>query len=300
MKLISPHNKLLLDNIINEFDHLVSIILISILNNRCRKSKLKFHGYYIASGIDIGLSISKITDRYFYYKTKFGDIKLINFVPELVSLMYQALSGNIESLKLNVDVETTLKINQYCINYLSNVIGKLTYISDISTNDTINKTDFNGYKFKFKKHKTKYKKFKKIENDKLFKFISDKYGSICKISLIFGWLLGVGNDNEITTLEYMGEHLGKLFKIAYDFENIDRDLEYCTNYTYNIVINRGIKESVEIFMDSKAEFIEGILKLGLWSTTIKEILDLIEGKMNNILSTADFDEKYEYSDFSSN
>ena len=300
LRMISSHNKILLDKLTTKFDHLVSIILISILNNRCRKSKLKFHGYYIASGIDIGLSISKIIDRYYYYKNIFGINEINNFIPELVSLMYQSVSGNIDSLKLNVNVETTLKINQYCINYLSNIIGKLTYVNNISSNETINKTDFHGYKFKFKKHKTKYKKFKKINNDKLFEFIENKYGSICKISLIFGWLLGIGDESEISNLEKMGTSLGKMFKIAYDFDNIDIDLEYCINYTHNVVINLGIKESVEIFMDNKAEFIEGILKLGLWSTTIKEILDLIENKINIVIGNVDFDENYEYSDFSSN
>jgi len=297
LKTVSSHNKESIDVLVTEFDHLVAIILISILNNRCRKSKLKFHGYYIASGIDIGLSISKIIDRYNYYKSKFNSNKINNFIPELVSLMYQSLSGNIDSLRLNVNVETTLKINQYCINYLSTKIGKLTSIENISSKNRIKKTDFYDYNFKSNKYREKYTNLKKIDNDKLFEYIEDKFGSICKISLIFGWLLGIGDESEIPILEKMGTNLGIMIKIGYDFENIDKDLEYCSTYTHNILINLGIKECFEIFMDNKAEFVEGILKLKLWSTTIKEILDLIEKKLNPVLNNSNFDEKFEYSDF---
>ena len=56
------------------------------------------------------------------------------------------------------------------------------------------------------------------------------------------------------------------------------------------LVNLGIKECFEIFMDNKAEFVEGILKLKLWSTTIKEILDLIEKKLNPVLNNSNFDE----------
>ena len=38
------------------------------MNNRCKKSKLKFHGYYIACGIDIAIYIAKITDKNYIFK----------------------------------------------------------------------------------------------------------------------------------------------------------------------------------------------------------------------------------------
>ena len=47
------------------------------------------------------------------YKDILGTDNLIGLLPELVSIMYQSLAGNIDSLKLNINVEETLKINQY-------------------------------------------------------------------------------------------------------------------------------------------------------------------------------------------
>lgn len=295
---ISSHNKPHLDFMYNDFDHLIAICLVSILNNKCKKAKLKFHGYYIASGIDVGLAIAQITDKPDFYRKKIGDKELSNFLPELVSIMYQSLSGNIDSLKLNVSVDETLRINQYCINYMSKKMGQLTITEDCKNSERINKTDFTGYKFKKESHAKKYKKFRCVKDEYLLQHIDNKYGTVCKMALIFGWLFGLGDEKSVGELEEMGKHMGTIFKIAYDFDNIDNDLEHCQDYTYNIVINKGIKRSVEMFMDSKAILVEGILTLGIWSTTIKEILDLIEQKLDDGLKCTDIDEKFEYSEFS--
>ena len=298
LRSISLHNKKHLEDTYEDYDHLVAIFLVSILNNKCKKSKLKFHGYYIASGIDIGLSIAKITDRFDYHRGKIGNKEMANFLPELVSIMYQSLSGNIDSLKLNVSIEETMRISQYCINYMSSKIGPLTIVEDTIPNEPMVKTDFAQYKFKSEQHRNKYKHMKRVPNKKLFDMIDNKYGSVCKMSLIFGWLLGLGDEKSVPKLEKMGMHMGRLFKIAYDFENIDEDMEHCDFFSYNTVINIGIKESVWMYLESKAELLEGISELKIWSTTIKEILDLIETKLDKGLNKSDIDEEYEYSEFS--
>ena len=298
LKNVSSNNKNNLDEIAKDFDHLVSIFLVTILNNRCKKSKLKFHGYYIATGIDIGILIAKITDKFEIYSKKIGNKNLANLLPEMVSLMYQSLSGNIDSLKLNVEDSDAIRINQYCINYMSKCIGNLTFIDDNTYISRMEKTDFINYNFKNDKLLSKYKNYKKISEEEILKFTENKYGTVCKMSLVFGWILGLGSEKQVQELENIGVHMGQIFKISYDFENIDNDLTNCTEYTRNIVINIGIKKSVEIFMDSKAELIEGLMKIGIWSSTIKEILDLLESKIDEVLRKTNIDEKYEYSDFS--
>lgn len=301
LNLISDHNKLYLNDISNNFDHLVSIFLVSILNNRCKKSKLKFHGYYIACGIDIAIYIAKITDKNYIFENKYGKHVISNFLPELVSIMYQSLSGNIESLKLNVDLSETLRINKLCMHQMSKKIGYITNtLVNINIEDSkIKKTDFINYNFKNDELKNKYKNYKYISKENLNNFIKKKYGSVCQLSLIFGWLLGIGDEQKIQKLEELGNDLGFIFKISHDFENIDNDLINNQEYTLNLVINYGIKETIEQFIDSKSRFIEGLLNLEIWSTTIKEILDLLEKNIDKYLNETDIDEKYQFSDFSS-
>jgi hypothetical protein len=304
---ISDNNKSHLNVLYKNIDHLIAICLVSILNNKCKKEKLKFHGYYIASGIDVGFIIAQIMDRYNYYKNEIGDNNLTNLLPELLSTMYQSLSGNIDSLKLNVDLSETMRINQYCINYMSQKIHKLVSVNNYETTDRIHKTDFIDYKFKDDKAKENYRNLKYISDEKLLEHIDNKYGTICKMALIFGWLFGLGDEKELSYLEELGKSMGRIFKIAYDFDNIDSDLEKTydcdnnsdSNYSSNIVINMGIKNSVVLFLDNKAKLVEGLLKLKIWSTTIKEILDLIEQKIDDGLERSNIDEKLEFSDFSS-
>ena len=301
LNLISDHNKIYLDEMSDDFDHLVSIFLVSILNNRCKKSKLKFHGYYIACGIDIAIYIAKITDKKYLFENVHGKNVIYNFLPELVSIMYQSLSGNIESLKLNIDLNETLKINKQCMLLLSKKLSDITNLfNNIKIHDQqIKKTDFINYNFKNEDLKKKYKKFKYIDKEELNNFVKKKYGSACQLSLIFGWLLGLGDEQKIKNLEDIGNDLGFIFKISFDFENIENDLINNDEYTLNLIINNGIKETIEQFIMCKSRFIEGLLSLDIWSTTIKEILDLIEKNIDNYLNETDIDEIYSFSDFSS-
>ena len=295
---ISEENKPTLDIIYKEFDHLIAICLISIMNKKLKKSKLKFHGYYMACGIDIALSLARMTDRYYAYETKIPSKKMLNFMSELVSVMYHSLSRNVDSLKLNIELKETLRINQYCINYMSSNITKLTRIEENTNKDRIKKTDFNGYKFETKEDKKKYKSLRFVPDKELLDHADLKYGTVCKMTLIFSWLFGLGDEKSVGELESLGKEMGLIFKIAYDFDNVTQDLKQCKDHTYNIVINKGIKEAFEIFMQSKAKFIEGLLKFDIWGPTIKEILDIIEAKIDTGINSATIDEKYVYSEFS--
>lgn len=295
---MSLYNKPSLDIIYKEFDHLVAICLISVMNHKWKKSKLKFHGYYIACGIDIAIALAKMTDRYYVYQDKIPHCKMVNFVAEMVSVMYQSLSCNVDSLKLNIPLKETLRINQYCINYLSKQISNLTVINDHVGTTRIKKTDFDGYKFKNETDRKKYRGLKHISDEELMKHAKLKYGTACKITLIFSWLFGLGDEKSVPELEELGEEMGLMFKIAYDFDNVTEDLQLCKDHTYNFVINKGIKESFELFMQSKASFIEGMLKFSIWGPTIKEILDIIEAKIDDGINSASIDEKYVYSEFS--
>ena len=67
------------------------------------------------------------------------------------------LQGNIESLKLNVDLSETLRINKLCMHQMSKKIGYITNtLVNINIEDSkIKKTDFINYNFKNNKLKNK-------------------------------------------------------------------------------------------------------------------------------------------------
>jgi hypothetical protein len=296
--LISSHNKKCLDITYKLLDHLIAIFLVTTFHGKTESKNRKFHGYFMACGVDIAMIIVNITDRYYCYKDVIDYEKWCNFVPELVAKMYNCLSQNIDSLKLSLPKDEIIRINQQCIDYLSKGIANLTQIPKHDSESTIRKTDFNDYRFKKPADKKKYSKLKYVSDEILYSHIDNKYGFASKMALLFGWLFGMGDLTKIGEIEALGRHMGIVFKIAYDFENIEQDLQKCEGYTFNMVINKGIKESFSIYETHKQILIEGILKLKLWSNTIKEILDLIEDKVDDGLKCASIDENCEYSEFS--
>jgi len=296
---ISSHNKQILDDTYKDLDHLISICLVTTFHGKTESKNRKFHGYFMACGIDIGMIIVNITNRYYCYKHKITYENWANFVPELIAKMYNCLSQNIDALKVGLPKEEIIRINQQCIDYMSSGIAKLTQFPKYDfPNTLIKKTDFNDYRFETTGDKNKYSKLKFVSDKILYEHIDNKYGFICKMALLFGWLFGMGDEKKTDEILEVGRHMGIIFKIAYDFENVQNDLVKCEKYTFNMVVNKGIKESYSIYDTHKKSFIEGILKLEIWSNTIKEILDLIEDKVDQGLNCASIDENCTYSEFS--
>ena len=63
-------------------------------------------------------------------------------------------------------------------------------------------------------------------------------------------------------------------------------------------MNNGIQESFVLFMDLKTEFLEALFKHNLYTHTIKEVLDLLEDKIETILKKSNIDMKSTYSTLS--
>jgi hypothetical protein len=67
--------------------------------------------------------------------------------------------------------------------------------------------------------------------------------------------------------------------------NIEHDLAKLdvTGSTDNHIINYGIHESYELFMNNKQKFIEECLKKDMLTDTIKEIISSIEIKVDSVI-----------------
>ena len=89
--------------------------------------------------------------------------------------------------------------------------------------------------------------------------------------------------------------LQKFFSgIFEDFTNIDNDLEYAKNHTKNTIINNGFQNSFEIFIENKQKVIEGCIKQGIYTNTVKEIIDLMENKLDTVIDKSSPDLKSHY------
>jgi hypothetical protein len=305
-KFISNKN-ILSDYIKNKLsycNHFSGIILASILNHNSKKSSAKVHGYYMAIAIDLLYMLIDINTYPSSYEKELGSIKKNNLIIEITNLIYTLLRSNIESKYKDV------KSNSVSIDELKNIFfiesylnSKMTSISssyEFKTVKRTNKTDILNIGTLTPKLKSKYKILYKIHNEDLLTFIESTYNEIGIIVFIIGWVLGGGVPKQLVlkSLQEIGRNFGFIYKICIDFEKIEYDLENSSKYSTNIVLNQGIHDSFTLFMELKTQLIEKCLEQNIYTNTLKEIIDLLELKIDSCIKNASIDMKSSYSSFS--
>lgn len=291
---------------IEKNEHICAVLLLTILNSHAKKNNLKIHGYFIACGLDILYSIVDLLNNRTYSEELYGKDKIKNICTEFTACVYKSLAENIDAIKLDMK-QHTLKINLFCFNYLNSKIYDILKYDNLLSSKKMIKSDILTLKYKNEDAvKNKLKKMFVLDKDIVMKKIETTYGYTCQCALVLGSIMGGVNLNDINydqtkimiiTLEQLGIYLGNMLKICRDYDNIENDILIANKTTSNIVVNIGLEESFIIFMESKTLFISGCLSLGIYSNTTKEIIDLIENKIDKCIVDANIDMKSKYSSF---
>jgi len=290
-------------------DHVPAILCLTILNNQCKKYDIKIHGYYLAAGIDALMIIANICNNREYYNDKYGLNIVDNLITEVSNFFYKCVTQNIDTLRMSKNGIINNKLTHLCIEYAIKHIPLITKKCDYITDNKMKKTDL----FCLKKYDDlciQYKKKFRVEREILINDIIKRYGSVCKLAMGLGWILGNGDDTilnkikdlseekTINKLEKISEYIGKFLKLHNDFKNIDNDI-VIEKFSLNYVINYGIKEGYIELIESKANFIEGTMNLDVYTKTIKEIIDFIVTDIDNMLKDVSVDMETQYDDVSS-
>lgn len=278
---------------IDTLDHTAGIILLTVLNKRGKKINKTFHGYYMASGMELIEVIISMIDK----KEKNTEI-----ITEILCHTSYTLTQYIESIQTHFPPEYVLKaycsMNKFITNKLSLITKHDTFelenpvkINDLAQCNYSNKTITEEY------ITGKIAGLKQIKSASIMNYVNNKYGSCYQLSLLLGWELSGGDDKIVKILEKIGNSLGMLVKISTDFGSIEHDiLRIRTHDTYstNLIINNGIQNTFELFSDNKQKFIDGCLTTGIYTNTVKEIVDLMEGKIDIIIDNTTLDVKSQY------
>jgi hypothetical protein len=279
-------------------DNVVGILLLTTLNNQGKKTKMNvLHGYYIASGLELLLCAINIMDNKEEYEKKMGVNVVTDILSRVCSYVNIALLNNIESLQDNytsANYGKFIKIIYTLVKLLNTKIHKIFIMPTFEYEGNIIKTDAIKYKFNdMDQAKNKIKKLKKIKKEKLDIYIANTYGFVCQLAIINGWILGGGDEKIIPQLEKLGTYFGYILKTVKDFEKIENDLENAKIHSHskNTIINNGFQTSFEMFVDNKQKFIEGCIKYNIYTNTVKEIIDLLEQKMDAVIDKSSPDIK---------
>jgi len=284
-----------IQDIISKNDHFESILLLTILNSQCKKNDAKMHGYYVASSIEIMATISKLLDNGYRYFKNYDDSIIKKNIPELVGLINIGLAQNMDSLVPYYKGDEIIKLLVLCSKLININIGKILVNNEMTTTETIKTTDIIKYKFNdLAKIKNKLNNLMHIDNKDLTKFINDKYGCSCKIAVILGWLVGykrVSNqtiektfESTMPILEKIGESFGFMIKLSNDFVYLENDILNADKYSKNYLVNNGFQNGFECFLENKQKFIEGCIQLDVYTNTIKEMIDIIENNIDDVIN----------------
>ena len=260
-------------------DYFVSIILLTVMNNISKKHNLSLHAYFMASGVEALYMYNNIVDNKIFYGNTIGTPLVDNLKMIIYNNIYRSLSQNIDSISSHIKTEKLIKINTYSTKYITTNLEIL--MSHIQpplnvwvNNDVIKFKSFDQTKL------NKIMSLKCYSHDELLSYIDKNLGSICKIALVSGWLLGNGDEKNVIGLEKLSICMARMFKIAYDYYNLINDLNKCVDFTYNSVISLGFQTTFSIFQDNRAKFIEGCMVLDIYTNTVKEIIDVLESRMD--------------------
>jgi len=304
----SQITKTILYDLLNMSDHVPAILCLTILNNQCKKYDIKIHGYYLASGIDVLMLMAKVCCSRDYFDNKYGQNAIDNMIMEVVSSFYKCITQNIDTLRLSKNGNINIKLTQLCIEYASKYIPLITQKGTYVSTSKMKKTDLFCLNITDRDY-VQYKKKNKLDKTVLIDDMTSRYGSVCKLAMSLGWVLGQGDDayfnkikdlseeKTVTKLEKLGECMGKFLKLHDDFRYIERDIKI-GRFSLNYVINYGIKEAYIELIESKANFIEGTMSLGVESKTSKEIIDMIVRNIDEIVKDTSVDMDTQYDDVS--
>ena len=269
-----------LPSLINEMQHEPGIIFLTVMNSQCKKRKTKTpNGYYLASGFNMLLLCAIIYDNLPYYEQTYNVSLIRNFINQVSIYFLQSYSENIETLENNIEEKKLNKIQNKVNAFIYKKISDIVLYEYLEGEDKVHKTDIIKYKFQEEKTIDKYRKLKIIDRDKLLGYVERKYGNICQCAFVMGWLYGSGDEKSIG--------------------NLERDIKYSKNDSYNLIVNYGIHECFKLFDESKCKLLEGCITLDVYNFTLKEIIDNVEKKFDNYLKNTDLELVSRYSSFSS-
>lgn len=284
-------------------DKMISIILLTIMNNRTKKKKISIHGYNASFMLEIILILIKLSNNSHYIKKKYGIKEYYETIAIMTNKCYECMNTNIKVIaELTKDskyIYSYIKIIELLNDKLKND-NLLKEIEYKVTNENISNDVLRWYIKEDKELCTKYKQLKKIKTETI-KNIQNKYDQLCEMAMIIGWLMGGGTTDKkiLTELKNMSTKFSSIYVLCNDYENIKNDINNFNimydkkkkekiNYTTNKVINYGLLHCYESYIENKENLIKLLMYNNIYTGTLDIMISYeIEKRMDNIINNTE-------------
>lgn len=284
--------------LIQENDSIYSTLFLTIMNNQNRKNRISLQGYYAAASIEFFDVLVNVVENRDKVLGMFGINKYIKLCNNLYIYANKSLQQNIETVK-NVFLPHNLdKIIISVMNLSYNTFKNITSLSDHKFEITNNHCNLNIIEWYLKNNNDLAKKFKaltQVTKESAKTYICKKYFYMSELSISLGLIFGNGSVSDIENFRQTYKYFGTMYKISKDFEILEKDINTSVVYSSNYVVNFGLQDGYEEFVNNKQLFISDMLAGDVYSNTIKEIIDKIELDIDTIIDQTSPDLKSNYS-----
>jgi hypothetical protein len=292
-------------NMLKDNNLTFSILLLTIMNNQNKKNHLSMQGYYVATSIELINTLCEVYENKISIINKYDVNMYTKIISTIMMMAGKSINQNLDSIKNTVGQNN---------NFINIVLNSTTLFYGSLKNINL----MNDHKFEFTNKKVhhnvsdwylkylqnvpnhdellvKYNKLKQVNKDNMMSHIEIKYNTICELALSLGWIMGGGDIKELNKLKKPAKYFSIMYKISQDFINIVSDINTAQEWTTNYIINYGLQDAYEQFMLYKQKFIEDSMMIDIYTNTIKELIDNIELKVDEIIDQTSPDLKSSYS-----
>lgn len=266
-------------------DYVFPMLFLTIMNNQNKKNHVSTQGYNVAIAIAL-LDLLIITVQ--------CNPKIIIQpcdVPLIIHFSNLCIASNISSIKgsysnqsknfmdITVDIWDTYNKLVGDILIPSNII-EFTYTGRKCPTDVIK-----WYIKDDKDLKEKFESLNQLTKTCLDQYVHTRYSSLCKCSIQMGYIIGGTKSMKKGNCGRIARYFSFMYKISKDFENIIDDIKLSSQFTTNYVLNFGLQETYDTFLVNKHKFMEEIIIDDMYTNTIKEMIDEIESRVDQIIDT---------------
>jgi hypothetical protein len=287
-------------DMLEESDYFPGILCLTIINNRCKQGGIKMHGYHLASGIEALMMVVKVMNNREYYDSIYSPEEISNMVTDVMNWFYDCLAENINTMRLSnedkVDVRKLTTIMTKCINYAVKTISKITEQKLYQDYTRMKRTDIFCIDFD-EESVENYRTMKRLDQKTMLDNINNTYGMVCRLAVCLGWLIGMGDEQNLQQLETLADHMGTIIKMHDDFKSYKRDMRY-GDFCANFIVTHGIKEALILFDDSTISYAEKSVTIGVETKTCNEIVKVITEYINDETQDISVDLDTEFDDMS--
>lgn len=285
---------------ISKSDFILPILFLTITNNHNKKNHVIIQGYYQAISIELIYILHLIIED----KTNIVEIYDLSTYYQLIS--YLTISSNklLWSGLLNIRntsnnlyfsaLHNSISAYNQCVSY-DNLLSN----SNLKVSDEVWQNDLEKWYIKDAELELleEFKKFKQVTKGSYLKYISLKIGSIVNMVIHFGYTFGGSHVNHKANekIKKISKLFTNLFVLSYDFDYIDKDMLDKNTVSTNYIINYGLQDAYELYMESKSKLIEELLLLNMYTITLEEIIEFIDYKIDSVISRTSPDLKSNYS-----